>query len=70
MKQLSSFFFVFFVFFMVPSFAQQKAGGMLYIGAWQRVVLVIDEAQGKVVDRIQLQTGTPQGSSLSYDKKK
>ena len=48
----------------------QKAGGMLYIGAWPRVILVIDEAQGKVVDRIQLQTGTPQGISLSYDKKK
>ena len=48
----------------------QKAGGRLYIGAWPRVILVIDEAQGKVVDRIQLQTGTPQGISLSYDKKK
>jgi hypothetical protein len=50
--------------------AQQKAGGMLYIGAWPRVILVIDEVQDKVVDRIQLQTGTPQGLSLSYDKKK
>jgi DNA-binding beta-propeller fold protein YncE len=43
---------------------------MLYIGAWQREVLVIDEAQGKVVDRIPLQTGTPQSLTLSYDKKK
>ncbi|HMV50681.1 MAG TPA: hypothetical protein PLD20_08780 [Blastocatellia bacterium] len=54
------------------AFAQTKAaaGAMLYTGVWQRTVLVIDEAQGKVVDRIQLNTGTPQGLTLSYDKKK
>ena len=50
--------------------AQPKVGGMMYIGIWPRLVLAIDEAQGKVVDRIQLQTGTSQGLSLSYDKKK
>ncbi|MBL8206734.1 MAG: hypothetical protein JNM09_21050 [Blastocatellia bacterium] len=70
MKYISLFFFVLFVFFAVPSVFAQSKGGMLYIGAWPRVVLVIDEAQGKVVDRIQLQTGTPQELSLSYDKKK
>jgi DNA-binding beta-propeller fold protein YncE len=47
----------------------QKPGGTLYVGAWQRQVLVVDEAQGKVVDRIQLQTGTPQSLTLSYNKK-
>lgn len=52
-----------------PSFAQ-KPGGMLYIGAWPRQVLVIDEAAGKVVDQIQLNTGTPQSLTLSYDKRK
>ncbi len=70
MKYRSLFFFVFFVFFVVPSAFAQTKSGMLYIGAWPRVILVIDEAQGKVVDRIQLQTGTPQGLTLSYDKKK
>jgi DNA-binding beta-propeller fold protein YncE len=47
-----------------------SAGAMLYVGVWQRTVLVIDEAQGKIVDRIQLTTGTPQSLTLSYDKKK
>ncbi len=56
--------------FVARPVSGQKTGGMLYIGAWQREVLVIDEAQGKVVDRIQLNTGTPQGLTLSYDKKK
>ena len=48
----------------------QKPGGMLYLGTWPRLIVVVDEAQGKVVDQIQLQTGTPQGITLSYDKKK
>jgi DNA-binding beta-propeller fold protein YncE len=48
----------------------QKASGTLYIGVWPRQVLVIDEAAGKVVDQIQLNTGTPQSLTLSYDKKK
>jgi DNA-binding beta-propeller fold protein YncE len=47
-----------------------KASGTLYIGTWPRQVLVIDEAGGKVVDQIQLTTGTPQSLTLSYDKKK
>ncbi len=48
----------------------QKPGGTLYLGVWPRVILVIDEAQGKVVEQIQLQTGTPRDLTLSYDKKK
>jgi DNA-binding beta-propeller fold protein YncE len=59
----------------VAAFAQAPAvkatnGAMLYIGTWPNKILVIDEAQGKVVDQIALQTGTPQGLTLSYDKKK
>src|SRR5262245_56864927 len=53
-----------------PIARAQKAGGMLYVGAWQKQILVVDEALGKVVDRIQLQTGTPQSLTLSYNKKK
>jgi DNA-binding beta-propeller fold protein YncE len=56
--------------FAVQPVSGQKAGGTLYIGTWPRQVLVIDEAAGKVVDQIQLQTGTPQSLTLSYDKKK
>jgi DNA-binding beta-propeller fold protein YncE len=58
------------VSFASTSISAQKPGGMLYIGTWPRQVLVIDEAQGKVVDQIKLNTGTPQGLTLSYDKKK
>ncbi|MFN0121660.1 MAG: YncE family protein [Blastocatellia bacterium] len=53
----------------LPVPAQNKSG-TLYVGTWQRTVLAIDEAQGKVVDQIQLNTGTPQSLSLSYDKKR
>ncbi|MFN7930836.1 MAG: hypothetical protein U0Y68_23505 [Blastocatellia bacterium] len=53
-----------------PSAPRASNGAMLYTGTWQRTILVIDEAQGKVVDQIQLNTGTPAGLSLSYDKKK
>ena len=56
--------------FLAPSSSAQKEGGMLYVGTWPRQVLVIDEAAGKVVDQIQLNTGTPQSLTLSYDKKK
>src|SRR5262245_36537885 len=67
--------FVFFLLVLATSASSQKAGsqaagGMLYVGTWPRLVLVLDEAQGKVVDQIQLNTGTPQGLTLSYDKKK
>jgi subtilisin family serine protease len=50
----------------VIAFAQ-KPGGTLLLGTWPRKILVLEETQGKVVD--QLQTGTPQGLTLSYDKK-
>lgn len=47
-----------------------KAGAMLYVGCWPNKVLVIDEAQEKVVDEVLLQTGVPRSMTLSTDKKK
>src|SRR5215471_16594976 len=44
-------------------------GGTLFAGAYPDWVLVIDEAQGKVVDRIHLVTGLPRSLRLSYDRK-
>lgn len=44
-------------------------GGTLFCGAYPNLVLVIDEAQGKVVDRIELVTGLPRSLRLSPDKK-
>jgi DNA-binding beta-propeller fold protein YncE len=63
-------FFALFMIFVVPSTFAQKVGGTLYVGAWPKQVMVIDEAAGKVVDQIELQTGAPQSLTLSYDKKK
>ena len=45
------------------------AQGTLYLGAWKKQIVVVDEAQQKVVDRIQLSTGTPHGVQLSRDHK-
>jgi DNA-binding beta-propeller fold protein YncE len=43
--------------------------GTLFCGAYPDWVLVIDEAQGKVVDRIHMETGLPRSLRLSPDKK-
>jgi hypothetical protein len=55
-----------FAAFLASAFAQ----GLLYIGSWPRQILVIDEAQQKVIDRIQLQTGTPRHLEISNDRTK
>ena len=44
-------------------------GGTLFCGAYPYWVLVIDEAQGKVVDRIRMETGLPTSVRLSHDRK-
>ena len=41
----------------------------LFMGAYPNSILVFDEAQGKVVDRIPLATGLPTSMRLSADKK-
>src|SRR5580700_5675100 len=45
------------------------SAGTLFCGAYPNLVLVIDEAQGKVIDRIQLETGLPTSVRLSHDRK-
>ncbi len=45
------------------------SAGTLFCGAYPNWVLVIDEAQGKVIDKIKLETGLPLGVRLSQDKK-
>lgn len=44
-------------------------GGTIFCGAYPDSVLVIDEAQGKVVDEIKMVTGLPRSLRLSPDKK-
>ena len=45
------------------------SAGILFCGAYPNHVLVIDEAQGKVIDTITLSTGLPTSLRLSHDKK-
>lgn len=44
-------------------------GGTIFCGAYPDSVLVIDEAQGKVIDEIKLATGLPRSLRLSPDHK-
>lgn len=43
--------------------------GTLFCGAYPDLVLVVDEAQGKVIDKIKLVTGLPRSLRLSPDRK-
>lgn len=51
----------------VASFA--AAQGTLFVGTWPHTVQVVDEAKQKVVDRIDLVTGSARGMQLSEDRK-
>lgn len=46
------------------------SAGTLFFGAYPNSVLVFDEAQGKVVDRIKLETGLPTSLRMSPDRSK
>jgi DNA-binding beta-propeller fold protein YncE len=45
------------------------AHGLLYLGAWPKQILVVDEDKQQVVDHIPLSTGTPLGVQVSRDHK-
>ena len=51
------------------AFAASAHAGTLFLGAYPNSVIVFDEAQGKIVDRIPLTTGLPSGLRLSQDRK-
>jgi DNA-binding beta-propeller fold protein YncE len=63
-------FFVRCCFLIAVSVFASHAQGLLYMGAWPKQILVIDEAQQKVIDHIQLETGTPRRIEISHDRKK
>ena len=46
-----------------------SSGALMYLGTWPNKILVIDEAQGQVIDEIKLETGTPLQVVLSQDHK-
>jgi DNA-binding beta-propeller fold protein YncE len=45
------------------------AQGTLFVGTWPHTIQVVDEAKQKVVDRIELQTGTSHSMIISDDRK-
>ena len=57
--------------FLTAAFALTHAcAATLFMGAYPNSILVFDEAQAKVIDRIPLTTGLPTSLRLSQDKKK
>ncbi len=49
---------------------QSASAGTLYLGAWPKQILVVDEASRKVIDHIETKTGIPRSLQLSADRKK
>lgn len=49
--------------------ASASHAGTLFMGAYPNSILIFDEGQGKVVDRIPLVTGLPTSIKLSMDRK-
>jgi hypothetical protein len=45
------------------------SAGTLFLGAYPNLVLIVDDTDGKVLDRIPLVTGLPTGLRLSNDKR-
>ncbi len=56
--------------FATPGHAQTGKKGLLYVGAWQKKVFVIDEAAQKVASEIELKFDVPRSLMLSEDKKR
>ncbi len=50
--------------------AQVAKPGLLFVGAWQKKVIVIDEATRKVATEIELKLDVPRSMVLSEDRKK
>ena len=55
---------------LLALFAATASAGILYCGAYPYWLLVIDENQGKVIDRVRMETGLPTSVRISADKKK
>jgi len=57
-------------FALLIPLAAAASAGTLFFGAYPNSLLVFDETQGKVVDRIILETGLPTSIRLSQDRRK
>src|ERR1035438_6593405 len=58
------------LFSTLAALASLANAGTLFLPAYPNSLLVFDEGQGQVVDRIELVTGTPRAMRLSQDRKK
>ena len=58
------------LFPLLAFFAAAASAGTLYLPAYPAAVLVFDEAEGQIVDRIPLETGTPMSIRMAPDHKK
>jgi WD40 repeat protein len=56
-------------FWAATSFAAPTGGQLMYLGVWPHTVLVMDSAQGKIVDKIDLPTDIVRTLVLSPDEK-
>src|SRR5579872_3485670 len=56
--------------FLVCAAAPLVGAGTLFLGGYPDSILVVDEGQGKVIDKIHLETGLPVSLRLSEDRKK
>lgn len=58
------------LFAMTAAFVSTVAAqGTLFVGTWPHTIQVVDEAKQKVVDKIELQTGTSHSMLISDDRK-
>ena len=58
------------LFAIAAAFASFAAAqGTLFVGTWPHTIQIVDEAQQKVVDHIELQTGTSHSMQISDDHK-
>jgi len=56
--------------FSASALASIAWAGTMFLGGYPDSVLVVDEGQGKVVDKVHLDTGLPMSMRLSEDKKR
>ncbi len=59
----------FFILMLLALASVTANAGLLFVGGYPDKVMVIDEAQGKIVEMIKLSTGLPTSLRMSYDKK-
>ena len=58
------------LYYTLAIFAHTALAGTLFLPAYPHALLVFDEAKGQIVDRIDLETGTPRSLKMSPDRRR